>query len=78
MWEWALRQIAPSAYRHGVDEETIIHAFNNPIRTEDLEEGLTMLIGPDRAGTLYELGVVDSRDGAVVVHAMVARRRYLP
>jgi len=52
--------IAPSAYRHGVEEQTILHAFNNPIRSEDLEEGLVMLIGPDRAGNLYELGVVDS------------------
>ena len=70
--------IAPSAYRHGVDEETIVHAFNHPIRAEDLEEGLTMLVGPDRAGHLYELGVVDSHDGPLVVHAMPARRKYMP
>ncbi len=69
--------IAASAHRHEVDEETIIHAFNNPIRTEDLEEGMTMLVGPDRAGNLYEVGVIDSQDGPVVVHAMPARRRYL-
>ena len=69
--------IAPSAHRHGVDEETIIHAFNHAIRAEDLEEGLTMLVGPDRAGNLYELGVVDSHDGPLVVHAMPARRTYL-
>lgn len=24
--------ITPSAHKHGVDEETILHAFNNPIR----------------------------------------------
>ena len=70
--------IAPSAYRHGVDEETIVHAFNHPIRAEDLEEGLTMLVGPDRAGNLYELGVVDSDDGPLVVHAMPARGKYMP
>ncbi len=69
--------IAPSAYKHGVDEQTILHAFNNPIRSEDLEEGLVMLIGPDRAGNLYELGVVGSDRGPVIVHAMPARPKYL-
>lgn len=69
--------IAPSAYKHGVDEQTILHAFNNPIRSEDLEEGLVMLIGPDRVGNLYELGVVGSDRGPVIVHAMPARPKYL-
>ncbi len=49
--------ITPSAHKHGVDEETILHAFNNPIRAEDLEDDLTMLIGPDQAGNLYEIGL---------------------
>ncbi len=69
--------IAPSAYRHGVEEQTILHAFNNPIRSEDLEDGLVMLIGPDWAGNLYEIGVVDSEQGPVIVHAMPARAKYL-
>jgi hypothetical protein len=69
--------IAPSAYKHGVDEQTIRHAFDNPIRSEDLEEGMTMLVGPNRAGNLYEVGVIDSQDGPVVVHAMPARPKYL-
>ena len=70
--------IAPSALRHGVSEETIVHAFNNPIRVEELEEALTMLIGSDPAGNLYEIGVVSSEEGPVVVHAMPARPKYLP
>jgi hypothetical protein len=41
--------IAPSAHRQGVDDKTILHAFNNPIRAEDLDDELTMLIGPDQA-----------------------------
>lgn len=69
--------ITPSAHKHGVDEETILHAFNNPIRAEDLEHDLTMLIGPDHAGNLYEIGVVSSEQGPVIVHAMPARRQYL-
>jgi len=70
--------IAPSAYKHGVEESTILHAFSHPIRSEDLEEGMVMLIGADPAGNLYELGVIDSDEGPVVVHAMSARRKYLP
>jgi hypothetical protein len=70
--------ITPSALRHGVSEETIVHAFNNPIRVEELEEGLTMLVGPDPAGNVYEVGVVSSDEGPVVVHAMPSRPKYLP
>lgn len=59
--------IAASAHRHGVDDATILHSFANPIRVEDLDEGFTMLIGPDTAGNLYEIGVVESSDGPVIV-----------
>jgi hypothetical protein len=69
--------IAPSAYRHGIDRTSINHAFNHPIRSVDVEEGLTMLVGPDQAGNLLEIGVVDGQDGLIIVHAMPARPRYL-
>ena len=69
--------IAPSAHRHGLDEEAILDAFDNPIRSEDLDEDMTMLIGPDHAGNLLEIGVVHSDQGPVIVHAMAARPRYL-
>ena len=36
-----------------------------------------MLIGPDQAGNLFEIGVVSSDQGPVIVHAMPARRQYL-
>ncbi len=68
--------ILDSARKHGVSDETILHAFNNPILVEDLDEGFTMLIGPDHAGNLYEIGVVESVEGPVVVHAMRARPKY--
>ncbi len=69
--------IAASAHRHGVNDDTILHAFNNPVRVEDLDEGLVMLIGPDRAGNLYEIGVATSDSVPVIVHAMPARPKYL-
>jgi hypothetical protein len=36
-----------------------------------------MLIGADQAGNLYEIGVVSSAEGPVIVHAMPARHKYL-
>jgi len=62
-----------SARNHGGSDDTMLHAFNKRIRTEDLDEGLTMLIGPDHAGNLFEIGVVDGADGPIIVHAMAAR-----
>lgn len=69
--------IAPSAHRRGVDDDMILHAFNHPIRAEELDERMTMLVGPDHAGNLYEIGVVAAVDGSVIVHAMPARPKYL-
>lgn len=43
----------------------------------DLDEGMAIFIGPDRAGNLYEVGVVGSAQGPVVVHAMKARPKYV-
>jgi hypothetical protein len=69
-------RIVDSARKHGVSDETILHVFNNPVLVEDLDEGMTMFIGPDRAGNLFEIGVVGTEGGPVVVHAMKARPKY--
>ena len=34
-----------------------------------------MPIGPDHAGNLFEIGVVDGADGPIIVHAMTARHK---
>jgi hypothetical protein len=69
-------RIVDSARKHGVSDETILHAFNNPILVEDLDESMTMFIGPDPAGNLHEIGVVSTGEGPIVVHAMKARPKY--
>lgn len=69
--------IADSARKHGVRDAAIIHSFNNPIRVEELDEELTMLVGSDGAGNLLEVGVVTTDEGPVIVHAMPARHRYM-
>ena len=71
-----------SADRHqrtqaGVRDHDMIHAFNHPILVDELEEGLTMFVGADQAGTLLEVGIIDSSDGPIIIHAMPARPKYL-
>ncbi len=55
----------------------MIHVLRNPVRIESLDEGFTMFVGPDHAGNLLEVGVIDSDRGPVIVHAMPARPKYL-
>ena len=43
-------RIVDNARKHGVSHETILHAFSNPILVEDLDDRMTMIIGPDQAG----------------------------
>ena len=69
--------IAPSARKHGIADDDMRHALRNPLLVEDLDEGLTMFVGPGRDGTPLEVGVADSDAGPVIVHAMRARPRYL-
>ena len=69
--------IATSARKHGIHDDDMIHAFNYPILVEDLDDGFTMFIGPNQAGNLLEVGVVDSGEGPIIVHAMTARTKYL-
>jgi len=69
--------IAPSARKHGVSDRDIEHAFAHPVRAFDLDEGFTMLIGAGLSGALLEVGVVESDDVPVVVHAMAARAKFL-
>lgn len=38
---------------------------------------MTMFIGPDHAGNLYEIEVVSTHEGPIVVHAIRARPKYL-
>ena len=69
--------IATSARRHAIPDNDMLHAFNHPVLVDDLDDGLTMFVGADHAGNLLEVGVIDSTDGPIIVHAMPARPKYL-
>jgi len=54
----------------------MLHAYRNPIRVFELDD-LTMLIGADESATLLEGRSRPPRGPRFVVHAMVARTRFL-
>lgn len=66
------------ALKHGVKEEDILHAFRNPVHLQDADdEGFSVWIGPSYSGELLEVGMIDSDEGPVIIHAMKARPKYL-
>lgn len=68
--------VLASARKHGVRDDDALHAYANPIRALRLDD-LLMLIGPDVAGRLLEIGV-SSADGIdFIIHAMPARPKFL-
>lgn len=69
--------IAPSALKHGLDDEQILHAYRNPVRVWDLGDGFTMIVGPNEAAIFLEVGYVEGEQVHVIVHAMHAREKFL-
>jgi hypothetical protein len=72
-------EILPSARRHGVSDDDIRHAFENAVAsiTVPNQPDFSMVLGPDQAAQLLEIGVVADDDNDYVVHAMPARTKYL-
>lgn len=69
--------VAPSARKHGIDDQDMLHALAHPLRVFDLDDVFTMLVGADTAGRLLEGGVVEGDTALVIVHAMPARQTFL-
>ena len=72
-------RIAETARKHGLKDEDMRHAARHAIKRWPMDDNLAMLVGPDRAGNLLEVGVVnEDTDDPVIVHAMKCRQRFLP
>ena len=69
--------IAPSALKHGISREDILHAYRNPIRIFELDENLYMIIGANQAAFILEVGVSVNSNRQIIIHAMNARSRFL-
>ena len=58
-------EIHRSAFKHGVAEEDLRHAIDNALRWFDLDpdsDPPVLAIGPDRAGNLLEVIVLELAD----------------
>ena len=69
--------ISDSTRKHGVADEDMLHAYRNPLRIFELDEGFTMIIGAGRTAIVFEVGVVHAGTTPVIVHAMRAREKFL-
>ena len=68
--------ILASARKHGIADNEMLHAYRNPVRVFAVDD-MTMLVGPDPSGRLLEVGVASAEGIDVIIHAMVARPRFL-
>jgi len=69
----------PSARRHGIADDDILHAIEHPMLVDDLGEDLDrwLVIGPDRAVNLLEVIVLIAGEGdELIIHAMPLRAIY--
>ena len=70
--------IEPSARKHGVRDEDMRHVFRHHWRRLETDDvARTVFIGPSTTGQPLELVVVCDEAGMAIIHAMVARRKYL-
>ena len=70
-------RIGKPAYNHGIAESDIWHGLRNAVRQIQVDQDLTMLIGPAMDGALLEIGVLDfDGEDPVVIHAMVLRPKF--
>lgn len=72
-------EIRPSARKHGVSDDDIRHAFENAVGVITVPDrpDFSMIVGPDQAAQLLEIGVLADDDNDYVIHGMPARPKYL-
>ncbi len=66
-----------SQHGTGIRDADIRHAVRNAMRWVDVDDNLTMLIGPAADGALLEIGVLEIvGEDPVVIHAMRLRPKF--
>ena len=72
-----LHAIGEPARKHGVPDTDIWHGVRNATHKIDMDEDLTMLIGPARDGAPLEIGVLGlDSDDPVIIHALPLRAKF--
>lgn len=69
--------IAAAARTHGIDDVSMIHAWENALRYVEYDgEERLLVIGPDIAGNLLELVAVPADEPTRVIHADHLRPKF--
>lgn len=77
-------EVHHTARKHGVADADIAHAITHHLYAGDLEgedvpPWRVLYLGPDRAGNLLEVVVLERDDGSeLAIHAMKMRKVYEP
>jgi hypothetical protein len=72
-------RIGEPARKHHVSDADIWHAVRTAIRKIDMDDDLTMLIGPAQDGKPPEIGILDlNGEDPVIIHAMRLRPKFYP
>ncbi|MGH3503959.1 MAG: hypothetical protein ACRDQA_24150 [Nocardioidaceae bacterium] len=67
-------EIRRDARKHGIADTDMRHAVRHAIRTRDLDDNKTLMIGADATGRFLEVVVADlDTDNARTIHAMELR-----
>jgi hypothetical protein len=69
-------EILPSARKHNVGDDDMVHAFENCLEWVEIGEDpfRYLTAGPDLAGNVIELVIVVAEDVELLIHAMPIRR----
>lgn len=71
-----------SALKHGVSDADMAHAITHALYVGDVDDEdappwRVLYLGPDRAGNLLEVVLLERDDGSeLAIHAMKMRKRY--
>ncbi len=70
--------IEASARKHGVSDEDMLHALLHHWQAFETDDpAVTMFVGPALTAEPLEIGVVTDGAGTAVIHAMIARNKFL-
>lgn len=72
-------RLTDSAFKHGIAEADILHAFANAVRLVEIEqygEERLVVIGPDRAGNWLELVAMPAHEADRIIHADRLRPKF--
>ena len=70
-------RILQSAYKHGIKQSDILHAYRNFIEVRAHAKDGLVYVGPAQNGNLLELGIVKIENEWVIVHAMRLRKGFV-